>query len=227
MSAERHSGDGSEFQIPQTGVYETPVVSAEAEEKWIYDVRQFREDVFAKLVRYGALQNGNGWATFDIFKDLSAGAGISSNREILLLTGNHPSAQSKGGANVPAIRILVNEKYSHTSVARFLTEDFTLDHEDDAQYFIDAFNVTNGKATNTQYAPIFDTKMDRLLLFNFRPSTPCEPLRVEKLGEVLPFGNNKNFADKNYALERAKTILAEVSGIEPSAAGIAFDVIRG
>lgn len=192
------------------------------EAKFISDLNQFRGEALYKLHTHDALEHsvGEGWGVFsnyEIDNDSEDAMLLPGGKSTLLLATNGRPNPSNGNL-VPKIRIITNELIRTPEKSQWLTQDFSADKENNAQYMVDVVDVNNQRAEDT-LAPLFvvDDEGRLNLSINTCAFTPSFGIKLEGKPDTLtaPFGDYENLEDKIYALSEGQALLEEVRNIEP------------
>ena len=202
---------------------------------YFQQVTDFRTSVFQLLRKHRAIKNGEGWATFETNPDPGSLMAADGNVEVLvcsLITS--PAPERVRAYAVPTIRIVTNESivgrrddgdYSSTT----LTQDFVLDEDNDAAYFVDAREPDNESddeeseqsslAIAQTQAPLFMVLDGQLLTSRGFQDEFCQ---VEPLGDasdyanIFPFGMFEGMEDKIHALAVGRDIVRLIANLEPT-----------
>lgn len=216
-----------EFPIPQEGFEEHKDVNkapkALFDANFQEDCAVFRADIVSLLLKHSALQEGGGWMIFALNDDMMPAHDTSTlgyENEILVYVRDGTKVIDQ--SPICDIRIVTNERHLHYEVTSFMCTDFTLDSENDSQYFIDAITpLPEGVDLNIVRAPLFWVNETGKLMstVNFVPFTPVVPISIkEKLAwrKVTPFGHYENCEDKIQALNIGRSLLQQVNTLEPT-----------
>jgi len=232
MSSDYYPPKGPEWVAPEELRRDSKHTAALLAEKYSHDVMNFRSQFFAKLAAHGAIHAGYGWATFNSEGEESSLATVGI-AEVLLFCRPAIQPSAAGDHVVPVIRIITNEPvvYSGEGIEDFsyLTEEVTVDDDDDAQYLMDAVLAQTNRAEQTteqrvanvleSLSPLFMVKEGRLQLSkNLQPATPVFRL-THPFGELpptAPFGYPNVMEDRIYALGKAQGLLDGVMAVDPT-----------
>jgi hypothetical protein len=127
----------------------------------------------------------------------------------------------------PCIRIITNTEFRiQDGITAFLTEDITIDEDDDAQMLIDFIAINdNGqvlegidinKTSTSSSLFSVDTLRQVLRIYNYSKFTPILPISIDEDHQeyqgdpenfVIPFGYHGCLEDKVCALDWAKDIV--------------------
>lgn len=184
--------------------------NAQLEEAFTHRAAEFRQGIFQAYDKYFGDKDSASWVYFTIPSKPVPGepSEYNTDREILIMRYQADESQ------IPVIRILTNETFGSTKEGNILSEDFILDHENDAQYFIDALALNDHVPQLSSLATIFLFSDDKLVLDNLRVFPVILDATKEEIG-ILPFGHFKNIEDKLDALDYGFGLLAEVKGLVP------------
>lgn len=192
------------------------------EAKFIRDLNQFRSEALYKLHTHDALEHsvGEGWGVFsnyEIENESEEAMFLPGGKSTLLLATNGKPNPSNGNP-VPKIRIITNELIRTPDKCQWLTQDFSADKEDHAQYMVDVVDVNNQRVDET-LAPLFvvDDESRLNLSINTCAFTPSFGVKLEGRPDTMtaPFGDYENLEDKIHALSAGQALLEEVMNIEP------------
>ena len=151
MSSDYYPPKGPEWVAPEELRRDSKHTAALLAEKYSHDVMNFRSQFFAKLAAHGAIHAGYGWATFNSEGEESSLATVGI-AEVLLFCRPAIQPSAAGDHVVPVIRIITNEPvvYSGEGIEDFsyLTEEVTVDDDDDAQYLMDAVRAHTFKTVS-------------------------------------------------------------------------------
>jgi len=194
--------------------------------KYRGDVAVTRAEAILKLERDGAYDTGRGWAVYRTGGVATAGATTVEEpvRSYLLM------AISPDGPNMEhpvSLRLITNECFQVGSEVHVLSEDVTLDNENDAQFCVDAVPFTaEGEVAAPSAGIYFEASPGSPLRFrNYEPYTPALTISaaVHHRGrgvlkdEFMPFGMFHSLYAKEYALSRLRENLAAIATLEPIA----------
>lgn len=186
---------------------------AQAEEAFTYAAADFRRRVSQSYEPYFGKENEAGWVFFALASKPVPGetAEYNTDREILIIRQPVP------GHPALTIRILTNETFGSLENGNILTEDFILDHENDAQYFIDALAFKDHTPQLPSFSTLFCFDQGKLQLINSCPLPPLIYVSADDKDGAgsLPFGHYKNIQDKIDALEYGVALLGEVENLTP------------
>lgn len=181
------------------------------------DASDFRATVLHELLGKNAIYGGAGWA---IYRDHSSTTDSnvlseSDDTTTLVFTTRRysPTPQS-----LPFIRMVSQVAYHNEDDLTFLTHDFTLDQDNDAQLAVGVAMLTMEAEKESAWLwptdmPFFYLNSDGVLVF--RDAVTFTPiLRVsedpESLGHgVTPFGHYENIEDRIAALSTGREMLGK------------------
>lgn len=190
---------------------------AELEAKYIHDAAEFRRGVIGYLKNNIDSDKDWLWANYKLPAKPAPGepALYNTNREILVI------CKKNGPDHFPLIRILTKELFDPSETCSFLTEDFVLDHENDAQYFIDTAIIENGAVLNPTLSSFFMIGPDGPQLFNCQPFPPMPGICIsaDDPRAILPFGHYKNIGDRIDSLDFGNGLLSEIKFEDPADCG--------
>ncbi len=174
-----------------------------------------REVMFGIFRGLTGMQPGFNWAVYNLQPKFAPGYELDEDmeREILLVI------DTRDPELTPSIRILTNEGFDVDDHTQYLIDDFTLDFEDDADYFINtAVELDNGKLSDD--VPLFVVDDGELVVENFADFTASYGLsetvwhrrrRQTVKAAANPFGLIEDQFDQLDALAAAQAILAEIT----------------
>ncbi len=201
----------------------------------------FRSKVLDKLAKHGVTE-GAGWAIFTLTSQEEDVLGNSvmtlmPDKEVLVLYLPHRNSRTMDGHPIPNIRIITNEPYcSCDRATQYLSRDFTLDHEDDVQYFVDAQDMydftdeskkkplseENPPGRNETLTPLFWANEDGNLCISRPISYFTEATGIHLTNpddgtpiESYPFGLYTSPFDVLYALEQGEELFAMIERLDP------------
>jgi hypothetical protein len=181
-----------------------------------------RATVFGELARNNTLKDGNGWAYYvSSVDDPQSPSYVDGRLEVLLLAVARQDAKRHiNGRPVSDLHIITNEEIvSANGTQSWLTADFTLDNENDAQYYLDCAQderVGQGtllvvdedglalQSTHAAYWPAY-----------FPPN--AELIAAEDT--LYPLGNYAFEEDRIDALTFARDVLLTIKGALPQNTG--------
>lgn len=183
----------------------------------------FRARVFEKMFREKAIQDGIGWAVFDLQQEEESGSIALSEGSTDVLVRVHPRPRSKeiDGKPLPDIHIITNESViGLNGMKSWLAYDFTLDAEDDSQYLLDCFvpESEEGRLL-TKHGAFFwvNPGNNELCVINRPRHYFTSQLEVTADGhKVHPFGRLPHLEDKIHSIETAVEILDKIQNIPAS-----------
>jgi hypothetical protein len=213
-----------------------------------------RADIAQKFNEQSIDGDGERWAIFKIdYEGDSDGSTqvVGPTRKDILVYLLHPDEPGHEGEERPLIRIVTNESYrtgediEGDDYLEWFSTDFSLDAENDSQYFVD-FNDPNKilkkdrvddperpffeyqtvddiflkLATDAGFGPLFWAGSDNALYIeNFDMNAPVGSttgkLDSGAIANIIPFGSYKSTYDKLYAVARAREVLEQVKFLQP------------
>jgi hypothetical protein len=199
---------------------------ANLERRRIDEGKELRDATFGLFNRMGGVQPGINWAIFEVPRRSPWNSEYedSIDREILVVI------DAREPLSYADIRIISNEPFKRGEDHRqYLTEDFTLDHEHDAQFFVDAVELGNdGELCNKESHSILfweDEDEGMLVAMNYADFTQTHSVGSKRRKiTVYPFGDPTNELDQLDALASARQLLAEVEHGELTHYGIQEDI---
>lgn len=205
-----HGGGKNEYM---DGWDERAHQKAELEATTVHKTAEVRHTADEIMGKYVDLSNHWVWLYYRLPAKPAPGfpSIYNLNREILIL---RYAESSKARAN---IRILTNERISPHGEDSIFTEDFVLDNDNDAQYFIDALDNENRAGKKPTYSPIFYIENEAPRLINVRGYPPMLRFAVSDTDRrsAMPFGHYSHQEDKLDALNFGSELLAEVYREDP------------
>lgn len=227
-----------EFSLPQTHpeycpqeeIEEQALLSRFALERDYQDrCALLRADYVELFIKHDALSPNGSFALF-VLDEIDSEGGvttISSRTEVLIIMGTGLE-DNKRDQKVADIRVVTNQYFGQPNgVFEYLTKDFTLDEDNDAQYSVGVFSLDQYSGAvdfKGGLAPLFFINdSGKIKLINFSPFTQAPS--VESLGsdgemvKKLPFGIHSEIEHKIAALEIGRELLDEVRDHEPRSCG--------
>lgn len=187
-------------------------INAELVSAFTLKAAELRRKVFPKLRTFYADDITNKWLYFLLPSKAEPGQTqeYNLNRKILLYI------QESRDQKPPTIRILSNELFGTVEDGQVFSEDFILDGDDDAQYFIDAAVTKNNRIQPGTNSVIFYPQKGELMLWNVRLFPPaCKFQGIESDIYSYPLGHYKNTYDKFDALEFGSSMFNEIRQLTP------------
>jgi hypothetical protein len=201
-----------------------------------------RSKVLDKLAKHGVTE-GAGWAIFTLTgqeEDDSVGSSVMTSmpdKKVLVLYSPYRNSRTIDGHPIPIIRIITNEPFCHLDrETQYLSRDFTLDHEDDVQYFVDAQDMydftdeskkkplseENPSGRNETLTSLFWVNKDGNLCISRPISYFTEAMGIYLTNpddgtpiESYPFGLCTSPFDALYALEQGEELFAMIERLDP------------
>lgn len=198
----------------------------ELERKYFDDCTMLRAGIVGLLMKHGALHAEGGWALFYL-DDIDGDDGvvtISGRNEVLIVVGTGNEVH-EGKLKVADIRIYTNQHFrTIDGQITYLTQDFTLDEDNDCQYVVDQFSIADDGTINLEgsLAPLFMlTDEGNIDAANITPFTlPHSFTAIGSDGEeaqITPFGFFKVLEDALYALSEGTNLFNSIKDIPPHA----------
>lgn len=198
------------------------------EAKYSGDVAKFRADVIARMIGQGALRAGTSFLLYrDQFPTDTNLLIDGEAKETLIML----ASSKKDSELSPHIKVVTNTEFHNPDFVAFMTEDVTVDRDDDAQMLIDVaifdhegglvLGLDENESKTKSY--IFAQRGDSdVCLVNHSDYTPLMQVNDEisvgggepKEFFVAPFGIYTHLEDKISALEWANRILADTDNAE-------------
>lgn len=195
--------------------------------KYHEDCTLLRADLVLLAMQHGALvESGSSWMLYyldDVDSDEGI-ATISGRNEVLVMIGTgHEIGGKDGKLKVADIRIATNQHYRmFDGRMGYLTQDFTLDEDNDCQYALSTFDVSDEGFIDMRGgdAPLFYVDAsDHVKLANFNWFTHAQPLaargRDGKMKRMMPLGHFRNLEDSIYALAEGRALYEMLRSAEP------------
>jgi hypothetical protein len=193
---------------------------------------QLRERFFAKLLLHNAFneERAYGWAVFND-REVDTNSVIVRRRKVLLAGYMAQNTEfDEEGYAVPTLRIITNEAINAKGRFSILSQDVTLDGNDNARYMISAQLRFSGHQTRSDrpaifgqalsLAPRFTVRRGELSLYqSFEDDiTPLGGVTDSNgvLQPVFPFGCDDTLADHQYAIAMGAEILDSVMAAKPA-----------
>lgn len=187
------------------------------ETQYSRQVAELRANVTRRLIGHSALHGKIGWAIYQEQPPQQSGVLVDDCSTETLVMVLIADEEEQVGSH---IRIVTNTEYRHNAATAYLTEDVTVDSEDDAQMFIDTVfidesaNILPSREPQLDtLSPLFFVKDGEIKFTNMRSFTPSLPVTCAigdgttmREATVLPFGTYENYEDKVAALEKARDI---------------------
>lgn len=200
-------------QDPNIGGWSVPAnMEAELESAFILKAAAFRRKVFPKIETFYPDNIINKWLYFLLPSKPVPGQvhDYNQDRRILLYI------QKPKGPKPPTIRLLSNELFGSVENGRMLSEDFILDCDNDAQYFVDFAVVKDNLVQPNTQSPIFYPRKNGLMLWNCREFPPIDSDgQTEEDSRVYLSGCYKNIYDKFDALDFGNSLFSEIDSLYP------------
>ncbi len=185
----------------------------------------FRVAASGKLATCGAFEDGQGWAVFDISQEEEGSLAMADGEKDVFLYSFRLAQPVRmlDGHDVPTVRIITNELIVGLSgEMQCLTYDYALDGANDAQYMVDAVNITNAHEYGATMAALFSVDAQggihlptRFLKHGGFPLISDISITGER--QCVPFGHWSNLEDKICALTGARIILDQILDKQPTA----------
>jgi hypothetical protein len=205
---------------------------ANLEQRRVEEGGELRIAVFRLFDSLGGIEEGINWAIFQVPRKSSWNSEYEegTEREILVVVDYRDTS------SFADIRIITNEPFKRgEDRMQFLTEDFTLDHEHDAQFYVDAIELIEGGGIESRdsHSIIFGVDIDEyedgdevtLIASNYADYTQTHSIRAKKpRQEISPFGNPGDELDQLDALASARSLLAEIAQGELTHHGVQWEI---
>jgi hypothetical protein len=186
------------------------------------DLRGSVQAIFEKLQGQEPKPEGYSWAKFKLAQIAAEGdlPRRHNDREILIALDYRQSQHD------PMVRIITNERFAaENGRVQRLTRDFSLNHEDDARYFVDSSQELHG-SIYTIDSPTFSVQGDALFTYRLNWQTPIrgvtefvqpDPAQGPRFATAFPLGTPNNLLDRFDAVASADEILGEIAPAKPTA----------
>jgi len=194
------------------------------------DIAILRADIATILQANSAFgEDGTGWALFFVPDEESIDGEVAESgtvvelqhgKEVLIVVGTGLE-DTKRAFPVHDVRVLTNEYIKTEDQTGWLAYDFTLDADNDAQYFYSYFPLTLDKDVLEKARGVFFRVNDGQLQFGsnimrFSPIVAVADVNDEgEEVEVVPFGWYNNTEDKIHALSVGRWLVDSVMNLEP------------
>lgn len=193
-----------------------------AEVEYLSGCVDFRAGVVELFQKHNAVTETGGWMLFhvDEYAGDNATATLQNRNEILVFLGTG-TENKRRPLPMRDVRILTNEHFRMSDGMSYLCVDFSLNDENEAQYFIDVFSHTeDGTITSRDsLAPVFYLNEEGCLVTgNLRPFTPIKSVRRDGGADheiIIPFGYFDDLPDKIHALEVGKQLIDKIVTLDP------------
>ncbi len=198
------------------------------ESKYQNDLHNFRADVIQLFNKHGLgdMQEVT-WMVFELDEEATGSGTVLLEPKMELLVVAYSVKDDKGLLK-PYVHMSIKEAFQISSDADltlhgfdFLMTDITVDEEDDALYFVDAYPVREDLEPEETILPLFllheggvGFPIDKPP-YRITPAINANPDDVNK--PVYPFGMYGNSEDKAYALKFAQKILGQIKNLQPKA----------
>lgn len=164
------------------------------------------------LQKHDAVHKGSGWVIFDINTENDGSVTkLDEERYVLLLVDFDEVYKTR-----PLVRVITNQQIQLTgeienkdAEPQFMTWDFMIDSNNNAQYYLSA---TDDEDYDESFGARFEVNEEGELGLSCNTTT-VPPLGTSRYGSeyVHPFGHFSNPNDSLYALSLASTILEDVT----------------